>query len=78
MLDKGLEQDRRRKCYGKYEPFDSDKQARRGCRDCLAEEECRKLERQAENTRRQAEWDAKTLEEKAQFEAMIKGVKELY
>jgi len=71
-------------CEGYYDPDEAD---RRGCHPSWARqhsdlrEECQrciKKWRTEEDAKRKAEWDAKTPEEKAQLEAMIKGLRELY
>ena len=66
--------DKKPKCFGKYEPYDDVIQARRGCsEECLVEEECRELWRQAE----QARLDARTPEEKAFYAEASKKLKEM-
>ena len=62
------------KCFGKYEPYDDVIQARRGCsEECLVEEECRELWRQAE----QARFDVRTPKEKAFYAEASKKLKEM-
>ena len=70
-------------CEGYYDPNEDD---RRGCGITLlkqgrADTPCRRCKdkwQAEEDARRKAEWDAKTPEERAQHEAMIKGLRELY
>ena len=68
-------------CEGYYDPNEDD---RRGCHRIMSRSPndpcqiCFEKWRTSEKARQQAEWDAKTTEEKAQHEAMIKGLRELY
>ena len=71
-------------CEGYYDPDEAD---RRGCHPSWARrhedlsdtcQQCINKWRAEEDAKRKAKWDAKTPEEKAQHEAMIKGVRELY
>ena len=70
-------------CEGYYDPDEDD---RRGCGITLlkqrgADTDCKRCKdkwRVEEGSRQTAEWDAKTPEEKAQQEAFIKGLRELY
>ena len=66
-------------CEGYFDQWEAD---RRGCfgarssgEPCLS---CIAKGRAEEGTKRKAEWDAKTSEEKAAFEAFTKGLRELY
>ena len=68
-------------CEGHYDP---DEAERRGCHHISMRSPndpcqlCFDAWRSKEDARRKAEWDAKTPEEKAQWEAYIKGLRELY
>ena len=70
-------------CEGYYDPDEDD---RRRCGMTLLAQRgmdtyCRRCKDKwlaVEEARQKAEWDAKTPEEKAQHEAMIKGLRELY
>ena len=70
-------------CEGHYDPDEDD---RRGCGMTLlkqrgADTNCRRCKDKwlaEEDARVKVEWDAKTPEEKARHEAMIKGLRELY
>ena len=70
-------------CEGYYDPDEDD---RRGCGMTLmkqrgANTNCRRCKdkwQAVEDAKRKADWDAKTPEEKASHEAMIKGLRELY
>ena len=70
-------------CEGYYDPGEDD---RRGCGMTLikqrgADTNCRRCKDQwsvEEDARHKAEWDAKTPEEKAAHEKLIKGLRELY
>ena len=68
-------------CEGHYDPDEVD---RRGCHSIINRrpddpcEICFQSYLAKEKARLQAEWDAKTPEEKAQHEAIVKGLRELY
>ena len=68
-------------CEGYFDPDEAD---RRGCHRVMVRspndpcEICFQKWRAEDGARRKAEWDAKTPEEKAQYETMIKGLRELY
>jgi len=68
-------------CEGYYDPDEAD---RRGCHHHLIRspndpcEICFQAWKAKDDAKRKAEWDAKTPEEKAAFEALIKGLRELY
>ncbi len=74
-------------CVGYYEP---DEHERRGCDGCrtfdhrvsdtspLTGRQCYEAWKAKDDAERKAEWDAKSPEEKARHEALIKGLRELY
>ena len=68
-------------CEGYYDPDEAD---RRECHHSMRRsptdpcEVCFQAWRVKEDARRKTEWDAKTPDEKAQLEALIKGLRELY
>ena len=68
-------------CEGYYDPDEAD---RRECHSIMRRspddpcEICFQKWRAEDDARRKAEWDAKTPEEKAAHEALIKGLRELY
>lgn len=68
-------------CEGYYDP---DEEERRGCHKIMnrsSSDPCRicfEAWKTKEDTRLKAWWDAKTPEEKAQHEKLIKGLRELY
>ena len=67
-------------CEGYYDPDEVD---RRGCHSTMRRhpkdpcEICFSKWQAEEKARRQAAWDAKTPEEKAQHEALVRGLREL-
>ena len=64
-------------CEGYYDP---DEQERRDCPyapNLRANDPCR-LCQEKWQAERKAEWDAKTPEEKARYEELVKGLRELY
>ncbi|MBA7498641.1 hypothetical protein ES704_01378 [subsurface metagenome] len=71
-------------CEGYYDP---DEAERRGCHHGILMSQrnpkdpcrvCHEAWKSKEDARRKAEWDAKTPEEKAAHEKLIKGLRELY
>ena len=67
-------------CEGHYDPDEADE---RGCHRARGQSSldpcwlCFEKWQAEEKARRQADWDAKTPEEKAQHEALVRGLREL-